>query len=186
MPLSFFAIVVLLTFYSGSAEPNYPELNPELEMFQDMSKAFPLTEPWYLIYRNYDEDPVFGDSKCIRLSEDEEETDGGYPLKFEYGQGNGPSNLVLRLESSEGYTAKNRFSLEVEDQDEPLTLYVSFVDPDAQCTVSRNTYVDETACTVAVPESQLGNQLTSCDFIYGILCGVYKYQLYDDTCKGEE
>ncbi|KAM7308036.1 hypothetical protein ISCGN_011671 [Ixodes scapularis] len=94
--------------------------------------------------------------------------------------------LVIRLESSEGYTAKNRFILELEDQDEPLTVYVSFVDADATCSVSRNAYVNETACTVAVPESQLGNELTSCDFIYGVLCGVYKYQLYDDSCKGEE
>ncbi|EEC03622.1 conserved hypothetical protein [Ixodes scapularis] len=182
MSLHFLAVATLLKFCFCSEEPNYPELNPEFQSFQDMSKGFPLTETWYILYRNYEDDPVFGTDKCVRFNQENPATDGEYPVTFKSGEDSEPINTKIMLEPSEGYTVTNRIILSPEGQSDTLTVYTAYMDPDAKCGVTRNLYVSDTACCVAVPESQLENQLISCDFIYYLLCGTNKIQIHDDSC----
>ncbi|KAM7307654.1 putative secreted protein [Ixodes scapularis] len=169
MSLVFFAIAAFSIFRCGSATSNYPEMNPELGKYQDASAVFPLRETWYAAYRNYEDDPVFGTSKCLGFTEAQPEEDGGYPVMAHYGQESQSLNGVITLETSEGYNTKNLIVLQPEGQDQSLTLFVSYLDP-GKCGVNRNLYVDETACTVFVPESQLGKNTTCCDFVYDLLC----------------
>ncbi|EEC12547.1 secreted protein, putative [Ixodes scapularis] len=201
MSLVFFAIVAFSIFRCGSATSNYPEMNPELGKYQDASAVFPLSETWYAAYRNYEDDPVFGTSKCLGFTEAQPEEDGGYPVVARYGQESQSligqvealntrrniqaiwrgCNGVITLGTSEGYNTKNLIVLQPEGQDQSLTLFVSYLDP-GKCGVNRNLYVDETACTVFVPESQLGKNTTCCDFVYDLLCGTTKHQIYDSSC----
>ncbi|CAN8017780.1 unnamed protein product [Ixodes persulcatus] len=182
MSLVLFAVATFLTICFCSEEPNYPELNPEFESFQDMSEAFPLTGTWHILYRNYEEDPVFGTDKCLKFNQENPATDGEYPVTFEFGQGSEPINTKIMLQPSEGYTVTNRLIISAEGQSDTLTVYTAYMDPDSKCGVTRNTYVSDTACCVAVPESQLRKQSTICDFIYYLLCGTNKIQIHDDSC----
>ncbi|CAN8017730.1 unnamed protein product [Ixodes persulcatus] len=86
MSLVFFAIAAVSIFGCGSATSNYPEMNPELGKYQDASAAFPLSETWHAAYRNYENDPVFGTSRCVSFTETQPEEDGGYPVVAHYGQ----------------------------------------------------------------------------------------------------
>lgn len=47
-------------------------------------QVFPLTDTWYVTYRNYEEDPVFGVAKCLRTKQDSPETESGYPIIVNY------------------------------------------------------------------------------------------------------
>uniref|UniRef100_V5H6Z5 Putative lipocal-1 1 n=1 Tax=Ixodes ricinus TaxID=34613 RepID=V5H6Z5_IXORI len=185
MSLVFFAIAAFSIFRCGSATSNYPEMNPELGKYQDASAVFPLSETWYAAYRNYENDPAFGTSKCLRFSETESEEDGGYPVVAQYGQETKSLDGRITLESSEGYNTKNLIVLHPEGQDQSLTLFVSYLDP-GKCGINRNLYVDENACTVFVPESQLGKNTTCCDFVYDLLCGTTKHQIYDSSCDKQD
>ncbi|XP_040067324.1 uncharacterized protein LOC115322288 [Ixodes scapularis] len=144
--------------------------------------GFPLVERWHVLYRNYEEDPVFGTDKCIRFYQEDSESNGEYPITFDNGQDTEPVHGKAKLEPSEGYTVMNRVLVFSEGQKDPLTVYTSYMDPDAKCGVTRSTYASDTACIVAVPESQLGKQFTACDFIYNLLCGPEKFPIHDDSC----
>ncbi|XP_029838994.2 uncharacterized protein LOC115322780 [Ixodes scapularis] len=181
MYLGFFAIAVVLMFCCGSATQNYLELKPELGMYQDAALAFPLTETWHIAYRNYEDDPAFGTSKCLRFAQVQPEKDGAYPVVALYGADNQSANAVITFEANEGYTTKNRIMFLPDSQDQPLPLYLSFLDPE-KCGVMRNVYVNEDACAVVVPESKLEEDTTCCDFVYALLCGATKYQIHDDSC----
>ncbi|CAN7937060.1 unnamed protein product, partial [Ixodes hexagonus] len=163
--------------------------------------VFPLTETWHVLYRNFEEDPAFGTSKCLRFSQVSPEKDGGYPVVAQYGQENqstggqreglrrggrwgGVSKGLITLQSSEGYTAKNEILFHPEGQNQVVTFVVSYLNPN-KCGVNRDPYVNDGACCVLVPESQLGKDTTCCDFIYSLLCGTSKYQIYDDSCRAQ-
>ncbi|KAG0411918.1 hypothetical protein HPB47_010944, partial [Ixodes persulcatus] len=101
---------------------------------------FPLTETWHLVYRNYEDDPAFGTSKCLRFAQVQPEKDGAYPVVALYGADNQSVNAVITLDANEDYTVKNQIVFHPDGQDEPLPLYVSFLDP-GRCGVNRNVYV---------------------------------------------
>ncbi|XP_029822302.2 uncharacterized protein LOC115308514 [Ixodes scapularis] len=178
-----FALTALQILLGCSATPNYPELNPKLQIYQDVSKAFPLAQTWYVLYRNYEKDPAFGTSKCLRHNHLKSERDGQYQTFAQYGENNSAKERVT-LGSTEGYTAKNVINIHPEGQNITLPLYISFLDVN-KCAVGRSIYVNEDACSVAVPEDQLGESTTCCDFIYDLLCGTYKYQISDTSCKNQ-
>ncbi|KAM7307882.1 uncharacterized protein LOC120836839 [Ixodes scapularis] len=184
MSKAVFTFATLMILHGGTANPNYPELNPELEIYQDITRQLPLTEAWYMQYRNYEEDPAFGTSKCVRFSQVKPEEEGGYPVMVEYGDGTQSANALIRLESAEGYTSKNQLNYFPEGQEDSLTLYLSFMDV-GKCSLYRNIYVKEDACCVVVAKSQLG-QRTYCDFAYDLLCGTNKYNISDGSCQSED
>ncbi|XP_040065715.1 uncharacterized protein LOC115312167 [Ixodes scapularis] len=184
MSLVFFAIAGVSIFRCGSATSNYPEKNPELGKYQDASAVFPLTETWHIVYRNYEDDPAFGTSKCLRFAQVQPEKDGAYPVVALYGTDNQSASAVITLDAKEGYTIKNHMVFHPDGQGQPLPLYVSYLDP-GNCGVNRNVYASENACALLVPESKLGEDTTCCDFVYALLCGATKYQIHDDSCTNQ-
>ncbi|KAM7307434.1 uncharacterized protein ISCGN_011070 [Ixodes scapularis] len=141
-------------------------------MYQNITRVFPLTEAWYMAYRNYEDDPAFGTSKCVRFSQVGPEEEGRYPTMVEYGDGTQSANALMTLGSSEGYTAKNKLNYFPEGQEESLTLYLAYMDV-GKCSVFRNVYVKEDACCVSVPKSLLGQSTIYCDFAYDLLSPVW-------------
>ncbi|KAG0431694.1 hypothetical protein HPB47_021550, partial [Ixodes persulcatus] len=124
----------------ASATFHFPELKPELEKYQDTSEVYPITEPFYELYRNYDEDPFFGTAKCVRFSQVGPEEDRGYPILAQWGEDNQSMMAYTELESSEGYTIKNKAVFTVDGVDGSLPFYVTFLEV-GNCGVIRNAYM---------------------------------------------
>ncbi|CAN8017771.1 unnamed protein product [Ixodes persulcatus] len=181
MALAFSAVtgLICLTFCSGSQ--SWPEFNPDLEQYQDLTKCFPLQESWNTIYRNYESDPVFGGTtKCVKYTENGPPVNGAYPLRFDFGSQSATASGTL--ESSPGYTGKNILSLTPTGGSTTVEVYVAYVECE-QCVIFRNTYVSNAACSLLVPESELNKNITCCDFIFDLLCGTtQKYYIYDASC----
>ncbi|XP_040062190.1 uncharacterized protein LOC115323945 [Ixodes scapularis] len=182
MPRGLFRFLGLLSFSYASTTFHFPELKPELEKYQDASEVYPLTEPFYELYRNYEEDPIFGTAKCLKFSQARPEEDRGYPILAQWGEDNQTIIAYGKLQSSEGYTVKNMGLYTVDGVDGSLPLYLTFMEV-GNCAVVRIAYVNEDACGVIVPESHLGQDTTICDFVYDLLCGTYKYHLDDENCN---
>ncbi|CAN8017776.1 unnamed protein product [Ixodes persulcatus] len=99
-----------MIIHGGAAISNYPELSPELEMYQDKTRTFVLTEAWYMLYRNYEEDLDFGTPECLRFSQVGSEEKGRYLVMVEFGDETHLANALIMLESTEGYTSKNQLN----------------------------------------------------------------------------
>ncbi|CAN7994716.1 unnamed protein product, partial [Ixodes pacificus] len=159
-----------------------PESNPALGKYQDESECFPLAESWYSVYRNYEFDPVLGGTeKCVSDFETLAEVNGAFPTVFKIG--NETVNTLVTLDSSEGYTAKNVVYIRPVEGNSSVVLYIAYLDC-KKCVLLRNVYVDDAACSLLVPKSELGHHSICCDFVFDLLCGAgEKYILYDDSCK---
>ncbi|CAN7937446.1 unnamed protein product [Ixodes hexagonus] len=182
MSLTLLTVTFALILRYSSASSSYPELNPALQKYQDESLVFPLAEKWYMVYRNYESDPAFGgNAKCVRFTQTGPKENDAYPLLLEY-TGHSEKYTVTLL-SSPGYSTKNVMNFQAVGDDNSELTYTAFKDPD-KCAVFRLPYAGEGACGLFVPESQLGNHLECCDFIFDLLCGTKaKYQIYDHSCK---
>ncbi|XP_040065355.1 uncharacterized protein LOC120839169 [Ixodes scapularis] len=176
-----FAATAFSAFLCSSASPSYPELNPALGKYQNVALCIPFEETWYSVYRNYETDPAFGSmDMCTRFTSTGPGVNGTYPFMVQYGQSS--ANLTGTLSSSEGYTAKNVIHMQAPGQNVSLTVYVAYLDCH-ECTVFRNIYAGEWACTLLVPESALGRNETCCEFVFDLLCGTgQKYYIYNETC----
>ncbi|KAM7289705.1 hypothetical protein ISCGN_029833 [Ixodes scapularis] len=139
MSLLLFVANALLCLPLASSSQSWPELNPALGKYQDSGKCFPLTEPWYIVFRNYESDPLFGGkAKCIRFTETGPPINGEYPLFSEYG--NQSSNSMARLHSSDGYTTRNVINYTSVGGDISIELYVVYFECSA-CLIQRQTYI---------------------------------------------
>ncbi|XP_029848976.2 uncharacterized protein LOC115331055 [Ixodes scapularis] len=182
MALVFFTIAALVSLNFCSGSQSWPELNPELQQYQDLSKCYPLPVTWYVIFRNFESDPVFGGTaKCVRFTETGPPEDGAYPVLIEYG--NQSTHTKSTLESSPGYTVKNVLSFTPPTQAiTDYKEYISYVECD-KCAVLRNVYISDSSCSLLVPQSQLNKDVTCCEFIFDLLCGTTpKYNIYDESC----
>lgn len=50
-------------------------------------QVLPIQETWYSVYRNYENDPAFGDALCPRFSSQGPEVNGSYPLLWQSVEG---------------------------------------------------------------------------------------------------
>ncbi|EEC19184.1 hypothetical protein IscW_ISCW014953, partial [Ixodes scapularis] len=83
--ISTIAATALLLPWCRGASPPYPELNPALSKYQDATKCLPITEKWYIVYRNYESDPLFGGkAQCGKFSSLGPEEDGGFAMKLQF------------------------------------------------------------------------------------------------------
>ncbi|XP_049520941.1 uncharacterized protein LOC125944474 isoform X2 [Dermacentor silvarum] len=174
---AFFAFVLLPLSISGSTE--IPYNNPALGIYQNEAACFPIHEKWYIMYRNYQEDPYFGDSgKCITIimtSPFENnygtfEVDVGDYVKV---------SVTATLMSSPGYTVKN--VIHVDPTDVPgISFNITSVYTDCgNCKVVLHSYIDG-GCSLWQPESTLGQDVKCCQFIYDLVCGP-KYPLCEEV-----
>ncbi|XP_040069607.1 uncharacterized protein LOC115327024 [Ixodes scapularis] len=178
--ISLVAITAFLTPRCSSNSPPYPELNPALGKYQDASTVLPIQETWYSVYRNYENDPAFGDVLCPRFSSQGPEVNGSYPLLWQSVESS--VQLTVTPSSSEGYTAKNVLHFQAIGQSVSLLVYVAYLDAH-ECTVFRNIYASDEACSLLVPESALARNKTCCDFVFDLLCGTgQKYYSFNESC----
>ncbi|XP_077486463.1 uncharacterized protein LOC144097687 [Amblyomma americanum] len=130
------------------------------------TQCFPLKHSWFVAYRSYDVDPFFGlTAKCVRFhsTETPDLNVSSSPLKVTKHQN------ALRVSPTEG--------AEVE-----IDLRIDYVDCNT-CKILRHPYVSKTACSLMVPEQHVANPHSACHFIYRMLCGSKKVQIYDESCK---
>ncbi|KAL3243549.1 hypothetical protein MRX96_020147 [Rhipicephalus microplus] len=82
--------------------------DPELGEFQDDGKCFPLKQPWFVAFRNYEVDPFFGlAAKCVRFSPtDVPYVDNATHVKVEYGD-HDSLDLSVQLVRTDGYHHQN-------------------------------------------------------------------------------
>ncbi|XP_037514684.1 uncharacterized protein LOC119391072 [Rhipicephalus sanguineus] len=180
------ATVVVLSFtvtvFLARAQ-EFPERQPELGVYQDESKCFPFQGTLYQIYRNFEEDKYFGGkAKCVRGSQSGDTKDGAIPILFEFGEGE-ELDTAFRLMSSPGYDTSNVMNVTPEDNPNgAFNLTAAFRDC-TQCKVLRHSYIDNgEGCSYWVTDQALHQPNTCCQFVYALLCGTKKYQVYEDGC----
>lgn len=169
---------------------DYPELNPALQEYQDVSKCFPVLDTWFLAYRNYEYDEAMGGTaKCVSGTVSGPREGDDVPLLLHQDHDDdysGEANLTLK--SSEGYDAKNVMELRVAGNNDPVETYAAYATC-RDCAVTRHPYITDApgpACGLWVTYSGLGDDHECCDFIFDLLCGTTsKYQISDESCLDE-
>ncbi|KAG0431690.1 hypothetical protein HPB47_021546, partial [Ixodes persulcatus] len=147
--------------------------------------VFPLTDTWYVVYRNYKDDPAFGSAKCLMFKQTSAETENGHPLTSSYVGLDEPMIVLLSTAASEGYSVNNLLKVVPENGGDAAEYHVIY--GDTECSLTRNTYVSDDAMMVLMNKAHIdekGPSGTCCDFIYTLLSGsTPKYEIYDDSCK---
>ncbi|XP_077485137.1 uncharacterized protein LOC144095225 [Amblyomma americanum] len=135
----------------------YPELRSDLQKYQDVGSCYPDVGDWYVVYRNYYEDPYFGKAeKCVKFSTYGDYQNFSKAAIATFGT-NGVGSGRISLSSTKCYWAKN----------------VLIFTP-------RNGY----GCTYWLHSSAVGQEHRGCEFIYDENCGSSpKYQIYDQSCQ---
>ncbi|XP_077489473.1 uncharacterized protein LOC144100379 [Amblyomma americanum] len=162
--------------------PSFPERNPALGLYQNEGNCFPLQDSYYIMHRNYEEDPLFGgDAKCIIITETGPFVGAYAPFTVQYG-GDQTANVKARLLSSPGYTVKNIIQVEVVDVPGIIFNLTSIYTDCARCKVFRHSYIDNgKGCSLWKPKAALNEDIPCCEFVYDLVCGVSpKYQIYEN------
>ncbi|KAL1452331.1 hypothetical protein MTO96_027920 [Rhipicephalus appendiculatus] len=181
----------ILTIFAAllSGRDAFLDDNPALGDYQDDSKCLEWKEPWYVIYRNYELDPLYGDSThCANATV--VATDPDEPAFWTKEQGETTKFLKDTLLSSPGYTTKNLVHVQSarpgkQPSKRPeIDLYMSAVFVDCNsCKVFRHHYIDGGAgCTLWKPESKINQRDECCEFIYDLLCGTSPKYHISDNC----
>uniref|UniRef100_A0A023G9B5 Putative lipocal-1 1 n=1 Tax=Amblyomma triste TaxID=251400 RepID=A0A023G9B5_AMBTT len=168
--------------YGGSS--SFPENNPELGAYQNEGKCFPLQDTYYIMYRNYKEDPLFGgEAKCIIIAETGPFVDGSSTFQVQYG-GNNTVNVKATLLSSPGYSVQNVIQIQSIDVPQIIFNITSVYTDCRRCKIFRHSYIENgQGCTLWKTEASLNEDLACCEFVYDLVCGTSrKYQVYDN-CK---
>ncbi|KAM7293827.1 uncharacterized protein ISCGN_023410 [Ixodes scapularis] len=173
----------LLGLHYSKAGTTYLDQNPALQEYQDEASIFPLKETWYIAYRNFEFDPVFGgDAKCVRFKSNGPGADGSYPAVYEYAP-NFSADATITPSLSPGYTIENVLNLQPQGQAASVQGISAYTNV-KKCTVFRLPYAGEGKCALVVPENKLDNIDTCCNFIFDLLCGnSLRFNISDSTCK---
>ncbi|XP_075552134.1 uncharacterized protein LOC142585331 [Dermacentor variabilis] len=169
-------------FLGARAQVNVRD--PELGEFQDDGKCFPLKQPWFMVYRNYEADPFFGlAAKCVRVSPtDVPYVDNATHLKVEFGD-HDSLDLSVQLVPTSGYRHQNALRVSPTGGAQvELDLPIDYVDCNS-CKILRHPYAGKAACSLMVTGEHVANPPSACHFIYRLLCGATKIPIYDESCK---
>uniref|UniRef100_A0A023GAC1 Putative lipocal-1 1 n=1 Tax=Amblyomma triste TaxID=251400 RepID=A0A023GAC1_AMBTT len=177
------AVLLGFAFFSVStSSQTFPDNNPKLGRYQNDVNFFPSKEPWYLVYENFDYDPIFNDNgTCVRMTGKSRE-DGNTMFATAEFWPSPPMELDVALTSSPGYDVDNVIVItNPKEPSETFNLTIAYIEPET-CVIVRHSYVDEgKGCSYWVPESQLGKTIRCCEFIFDLLCGTpQKYTIYED------
>ncbi|KAH7959866.1 hypothetical protein HPB49_014429 [Dermacentor silvarum] len=117
--------------------------DPSLQAYQNEEECFPFTEPWYVVYRNFELDPYFGQAAtCIRAVETSPYASGSTTADVLYSP-DVSVKVKLTLTSSPGYSVKNVITVESVD-DASVKFDLTAVYKDCQkCKVFRHSYINE-------------------------------------------
>ncbi|KAL1478618.1 hypothetical protein MTO96_016054 [Rhipicephalus appendiculatus] len=164
---------------------SYPEDRSDLQQYQDSSRCYPDVGEWYLMYRNYYNDPILGGTaKCLKYSKYGAYKNFSSPAMYTFA-GNGKITGHLNLDSSDCYVSKDTLGFIPDDPHlTPREYFVIYTDC-VTCAVLRHRYAgDGYGCTYWRRTSALQNSDDCCKFIYDENCGTSpKYQIYDSSCR---
>lgn len=188
--LKFFLVlqVTLGVANASCSSGDYPERRKDLQPYQDASQCYPLTDTWYMLLRNYEEDPALGGTaKCVRGTETGPVEDDMLSVHVQYSP-DVSVNGTMTLKSFEGYDVKNLLNFGVDGETETIEQIVAFGLCD-KCVITRQLYIADgsgAACAIWVPESTLEDISMCCTFVFDLLCGTAeKHYIYDESCRGE-
>ncbi|KAK8783248.1 hypothetical protein V5799_015411 [Amblyomma americanum] len=159
--------------------PSFPERNPALGPYQNEGNCFPLQDSYYIMYRNYEEDPLFGgDAKCIIITETGPFVGAYAPFTVQYG-GDQTANVKARLSVFTWIHCEEHYSGGMPGIIFNLT---SIYTDCARCKVFRHSYIDNgKGCSLWKPKAALNEDIPCCEFVYDLVCGVSpKYQIYEN------
>ncbi|KAL1478994.1 hypothetical protein MTO96_052234 [Rhipicephalus appendiculatus] len=178
--MQFMAFLVALTLPALlGASQKFIDNNPELEIYQNMEQCFTQKGTLYMMFRNYEEDRYFGGlSKCVSATLTTTVSDDTVNLDINYGRTK--SRRRQTFFSSPGYTVKNAAQQQVLDGSRgSFNLTAVYIDCD-NCHILRHSYVNSGAgCSYWVPQEKVAENNTCCSFVFDLLCGTEKYQVYD-------
>ncbi|XP_049521989.1 uncharacterized protein LOC125944774 [Dermacentor silvarum] len=166
------------------------DYNPELGAYQDDGKCLNWSEPWYVVYRNYEDDPVFGDSTyCAYTTVAVSDPENSVIWTKE--QGETTRYLKNTILSSPGYTSKDLVHVEsAEPGKQPgehpeIDVYMRSIYINCNsCKVFRHLNIDAGAgCTLWKPKSKINQRDACCEFIYDLLCGTSPKYHISDNCS---
>ncbi|XP_065305420.1 uncharacterized protein Bet3 [Dermacentor albipictus] len=149
-----------------------------------LEMCFPLKQPWFMVYRNYEADPFFGlAAKCVRVSPtDVPYVDNATHVKVEFGD-HDSLDLSVQLVPTSGYRHQNALRVSPTGGAQvELDLPVDYVDCNS-CKILRHPYAGKTACSLMVTGEHVANPPSACHFIYRLFCGATKIPIYDESCK---
>ncbi|KAM7304956.1 uncharacterized protein ISCGN_014856 [Ixodes scapularis] len=136
-----FSVAVVVGVHYTFASTSYPDENPALQEYQNEAAAFPLEEQWYMMYRNYESDPFFGDkAKCVSITETKPGENGAYPVVLRYNP-DVSIDLTATFSSSPGYTVKNIVIHHNQDQNVTIASRTAYKDV-KKCDVLRMPQAD--------------------------------------------
>ncbi|KAM7307657.1 uncharacterized protein ISCGN_011293 [Ixodes scapularis] len=183
MHFALLGITALLGLHYSRASTAYLDQNPALQEYQDEASIFPLKETWYMAYRNFEFDPVFGgDAKCVRFKSNGPGADGTYPAVFQYAPDFSADATITPI-LSPGYTIENVLNFQAQGQAASVQGISAYTNV-KKCTVFRLPYAGEGKCALVVPESKLDSIDTCCNFIFDLLCGnSLRFNISDSTCQ---
>ncbi|KAH6929023.1 hypothetical protein HPB50_022482 [Hyalomma asiaticum] len=175
--------LLALAFLVVAANALYYETKPELGKYQDEAECYPYESYWYVIYRTFDHDPYFGDSKCAYVAQTGPLVNG-----TAHGHHKDSTGAVLsqqELHKAEGYKHYNKQNVTLlggPKKGHSVSLYTAYSDC-YECKVYRHPYAGENACTLLVPAHKKNHLPQSCKFIFHLLCGSTYETVYDETCR---
>ncbi|XP_077529197.1 uncharacterized protein LOC144141525 [Haemaphysalis longicornis] len=172
-----FALYLLFLY---TAESQYTEQRLDLQVYQDQAKCYPTPVKWFTVYRNFEDDPPFGGtSKCVRFEEVGPYENATALCQTEY-LPDEKEQLVLQLDSTPGFTAKNLLHFTPVGSKETYDLLLLYSEC-SSCHIYRHLYIDNGAgCSYWRAESVLKEEDPCCEFIFDFYCGPGpKYNISD-------
>ncbi|XP_049524501.1 uncharacterized protein LOC125946086 [Dermacentor silvarum] len=183
MPFMIFFVATLALASQLDANEHFLEDNPELGTYQNIEQCFSGEVTLYMMFRNFEEDRFFGGtSKCVSATQKTAVVRDSVRTSVGYGKTKVPRRLTFH--SSAGYTMKNVAREQLLDEPtESFNLTGVYIDCE-NCHIVRHSYVDEGAgCSYWVPEDKVTEENSCCHFVFDLLCGTHKYQVYDDCLQ---
>ncbi|XP_054917114.1 uncharacterized protein [Dermacentor andersoni] len=185
------ATIAAFALQGGALAQFYPELQPQLQRFQNPRRCYPNNGDWIMVKRNYPYDPNFGgNAKCVKYERIGPVMGNSMNVRFSWcqdGSGHGCGSNTGRyvLTSTPGYSTRNQYNFMSFNGMGNYQMHTIFKDC-GTCFVGRYRYaLNGYGCAMwrrAAPN--FSRRSTYCNFIFDLFCGgAPKYQVYDQSCS---
>ncbi|XP_075531571.1 uncharacterized protein LOC142564454 [Dermacentor variabilis] len=164
----------------------YPEHRSDLQSYQDASRCYPDVGEWYLMFRNYYEDPHFGGVRhCVKFRRYGTYSFENHSTSVEFAFGSeGSIRGEFTMTSSDCYAAKDRVIYHRYDNISfPRNFRVLYTHC-TFCSILRHPYAaNGYGCSYWRRTDTFHEENLCCEYIYYQNCGSSpKYEFFDHTC----
>ncbi|XP_049512286.1 uncharacterized protein LOC119464446 isoform X1 [Dermacentor silvarum] len=185
------ATIAAFALQGGALAQSYPELQPQLQRFQNPGRCYPNNGDWIMVKRNYPYDPhVGGSARCVKYERIGPVMGNSMKVRFSWcqdGSGRGCGSNVGRyvLTSTPGYSTRNQYNFMSFNGMGNFQMHTIFKDCNS-CFVGRYRYaLNGYGCAMWRRVSPtLSEPASYCDFIFDLFCGgAPQYHMYDPSCN---